>query len=58
MDFVHDAPWRGRRFKVLAVVDIFSREVLALVVYTSIGGARVGQDLDERIAIREARPPS
>src|SRR3546814_8186774 len=40
LDFVADALSWGRRFRVLAVVDDFTREALALTVDTSIGGDR------------------
>ncbi|MBY0302987.1 MAG: hypothetical protein K2W89_14745 [Sphingomonas ginsenosidimutans] len=35
----------GRRFRILAVVDDFSRECLALVADTSLSGARVTRAL-------------
>lgn len=54
MDFVSDATWAGRRFRVFAVVDDFTRENLALVVETSIGGQRVVRTLDRLIALRGA----
>jgi putative transposase len=55
LDFVADALSWGRRFRVLAVVDDFTREALALTVDTSIGGARVVRELDALIA-RRGRP--
>jgi putative transposase len=55
LDFVADALSWGRRFRVLAVVDDFTREALALAVDTSIGGARVVRELDAIIA-RRGRP--
>ena len=45
LDFVSDAFACGRRFRILAVVDDFSRECLALVPDTSISGARVAREL-------------
>ena len=42
----------GRRFRVLVVVDDFTRECLALVVDTSLSGMRVARELD---ALVEAR---
>ena len=45
----------GRRFRVLAIVDDFTREALALVVDSSIGGQRVMRELDALIA-RRGRP--
>ena len=55
LDFVSDALACGRRFRVLAVVDDFTRECLGLVVDTSLSGRRVGRELD-RIAERRGRP--
>lgn len=49
LDFMSDALADGRRFRVLNVIDDFSRECLAAVVDTSIGGHRVARELD-RIA--------
>ena len=52
IDFVSDAFTDGRRFRVMAVVDDFSRECLALVVDTSLSGYRVACELDELITQR------
>jgi putative transposase len=52
LDFVSDALNSGRRFRVLAVVDDFTRECLALVVDTSLSGFRVGRELDQIIELR------
>ena len=52
LDFVTDALAWGRRFRVLAIVDDFTREALALVVDTSIGGARLVRELDALVASR------
>ncbi|RJT20300.1 transposase [Mesorhizobium waimense] len=52
LDFVSDAFTDGRRFRVLAVVDDFTRECLALVADTSLSGARVARELDAIIARR------
>lgn len=46
LDFVSDAFTDGRRFRVLAVVDDFSRECLALVADTSLSGLRMTRELD------------
>jgi transposase InsO family protein len=43
---VHDILADGRRFRVLVVVDDYSRECLALEVDTSITGQRVSRVLD------------
>jgi putative transposase len=50
LDFVSDAFTDGRRFRVLAVVDDFTRECLALVADTSLSGVRVARELDAIIA--------
>jgi len=52
LDFVSDALSDGRRFRILAVVDDFSRECLGLVADTSLSGARVARELDRIIANR------
>jgi putative transposase len=52
LDFVSDALSWGRKFRVLGVLDDFTREALALVVDTSIGGRRVVRELDALIATR------
>ena len=52
LDFVSDTLACGRRFRMLAVVDDFTRECLALVADTSLSGARVGRELDAIIAVR------
>ena len=44
LDFVADALDWGRRFRILAIVDDFTREALALVVDTSIGGRRLARE--------------
>ena len=52
LDFVSDALTDGRRFRILAVVDDFSRENLVLVADTSLSGQRVARELDLIIAER------
>lgn len=52
LDFVSDALNDGRRFRVLNIVDDFTRECLAAVVDTSLSGARVVRELNEVIARR------
>jgi putative transposase len=46
LDFVSDAFTDGRRFRILAVVDDFTRECLALVADTALSGARVTRELE------------
>lgn len=52
LDFVSDAFTDGRRFRILAVVDDYTRECLALVADTSLSGLRVARELDAVIAHR------
>ena len=55
LDFVSDSFTDGRRFRILAVVDDFTRECLALVADTSLSGARVARKLDAVIACAAGR---
>ena len=55
LDVVSDALSSGRRFRVLAVVDDFTRECLGLVVHTSLSGLRVGRELDRIAELRGCR---
>jgi len=52
LDFVLDVLEKGRRVRLLAVVDDFTQACLAIEVDTSIGGHRVGQVLEHVIADR------
>lgn len=52
LDFVSDSFADGRRFRILAIVDDFTRECLTLVADTSISGARVVRELDAVVATR------
>ena len=47
LDFVSDALSDSRRFRILCIVDDFSRECLATVVDTSLGGVRVVRELEQ-----------
>ena len=47
----------GRRFRILAIVDDFTRESLALIPDTSLSGLRVARELDALIEHR-GRPKS
>jgi putative transposase len=55
LDFVSDTLSDGRRFRILCIVDDFSRECLATVVDTSLGGVRVVREL-ERLTFERALP--
>lgn len=56
LDFVSDSFTDGRRFRILTVVDDFTRECLALVADTSLSGARVARELDAVMRERKAKP--
>jgi putative transposase len=55
LDFVTDSLVRGRRFRVLCIIDDFTRECLDAIVDTSISGHRVARELD-RIAEMRGYP--
>ena len=55
LDFLSDALGDGRRFRILAVVDDFTRECLSLVADTSLPGVRVVRELEALIG-RRGRP--
>jgi putative transposase len=55
LDFIADTLGDGRRFRILCVVDDFSRECLACVVDTSLSGVRVVREL-ERLTGERATP--
>lgn len=57
LDFVADQFTNGRRFRVVTVVDDFTKEALATVPDTSIGGRRLVAELD-RIVERRGKPLS
>jgi len=48
MDFVADQLSSGRRFRVLNVIDEFSRECVLQIVDTGITGERVARELERR----------
>ena len=50
-DFVTDTLVSGRCFRILTLVDDFTRECLGLVVDTSLTGLRVARELDRIGAI-------
>ena len=52
MDFIHDALSDGRRIRVLAIIDTYTRECLRMEVDTSIGGNRVASILSQVACIR------
>ena len=56
LDFVSDATWSGRKLRLLTVVDLYTREALAIEVDTSLSGVRVARVLDAVIAERGEAP--
>ena len=52
IDFVADTLAAGRRFRILTMVDDFTRECLGLVVDTSLTGLRVARELDRVAELR------
>jgi putative transposase len=56
MDFVSDHLVNGRRFRILTVVDQFSRRCPGALVETSIPGAMVARYLDELAALSGGYP--
>ena len=55
LDFASDMFTDGRRFRILAVVDGFSRECLALVADSPLSGRQVARELD-RLIEQRAKP--
>lgn len=52
LDFVMDTLVSGRRFRILTIVDDFTRECLGLVADTSLTGPRVARELDRIVEHR------
>ena len=52
LDFVADTLVTSRRFRILTLVDDFTRECLCLVVDTSLTGQRVVRELDRIVELR------
>lgn len=52
IDFMSDALYRGRRFRTLNVIDDGVREVLSIVIDTSIPSGRVVRTLDQIVEWR------
>lgn len=55
LDFLQDALASGRKLRVLSIIDVFTREALALEVDTSLPGSRVVRVL-ERLCGQRERP--
>ena len=53
-DFVHEVTSYGKRVRILAIVDEFTRECLALIPDWNIGGEKVVQALSNLVTLRGA----
>jgi len=49
---VHEAAASGRKFRALSVMDVYTRECLALEVDTSFASRRVTRALEQIVAER------
>jgi putative transposase len=56
LDFASNTLTDGRRFRILVVVDDFTRECLCPIPDTSLSGKRIARELDAIIARRAAQP--
>jgi putative transposase len=55
MDFIHDSLWSGPRYRALAVIDEWSRAILAIEVDVSLTSERVKRVL-ERLRLTRGLP--
>jgi putative transposase len=53
LDFLQDALASGRTIRLLSIIDVFTREALALEVDTSLPGSRVVRVLDRLVGERQ-----
>lgn len=53
-DFVQEITCYGKKIRILAIVDEFTRECLALIADWSIGGAKVVRALNSLVTLRGA----
>lgn len=53
LDFLQDALASGRKIRLLSIIDVFTREALALEVDTSLPGRRVVRVLDRLLNARD-----
>ncbi len=56
MDFVSDAAANGQKLRVLTLIDVFTRECLAMEVATSISSRRVARVLEGVLAAGRSAP--
>jgi len=55
LDFVSDTTAQGRTLRLLTVIDVYTRECLAIETDTSLSGRRVTAALDE-VLVQRSRP--
>jgi len=55
LDFVHDAAESGRKFRVLSMIDVYTKECLLLEVDSSFASRRVTREL-EKVVVERGRP--
>lgn len=58
LDFLQDALASGRKIRLLSIIDVWTREALALEVDTSLPGSQVVRVLDRLAGSDRSRPPS
>ena len=51
MDFVSDVFGAAHRFRILAIIDDYTRECLGPVAVTPLSGARVARELDRAVSL-------
>lgn len=56
MDFVEDRTEDGRKFRILTVIDVYSRECVGLLAGRSMSGEKVSMELDRISRRRRAKP--
>lgn len=56
MDFVEDRTEDGRKFRILTVIDVHSRECVGLLAGRSMSGEKVSMELDRISRERQAKP--
>ena len=54
LDFVHDQLSNGQKLRALTIVDVFSRESLAIEVGQRLGGEHVVEVLNRLVRLRGA----
>jgi putative transposase len=58
MDFIHERTEDGRSFRVLSVIDQYTRECVALVADRRMTGAKVATILEQTLSSGRVQPES